>query len=132
MRSIILAILTLLFSSTQAFVSPKSNVVTNPLQQSTITPFTTTSLNERKWNFNEGRGPFGLKKNAEIWNGRVAQMGFTIVLLQELITGKGVVQGLQEGNVFNIAMAGLTGVSILALSAFLALKGKDSVIISKE
>ena len=133
MRSIILAILTLLCSSTQAFVSPKSNVVTNPLQQqSKITPSTTTALNERKWNFNEGRGPFGLKKNAEIWNGRVAQMAFTIVLLQELITGKGVVQGLQEGNVFNIAMAGLTGVSILALSAFLALKGKDSVVITKE
>jgi hypothetical protein len=34
-----------------------------------------TSLLERRWNFNEGQGPFGLKKNAEIWNGRVAQVG---------------------------------------------------------
>ena len=35
---------------------------------------TTTSLQERRWNFNDGQGPFGFKKNAEIWNGRVAQV----------------------------------------------------------
>jgi hypothetical protein len=33
-----------------------------------------TVLHERQWNFNEGQGPFGLKKNAETWNGRVAQV----------------------------------------------------------
>jgi hypothetical protein len=33
-----------------------------------------TSLFERRWNFNEGQGPWGLKKNAEVWNGRVAQV----------------------------------------------------------
>jgi hypothetical protein len=82
----------------------------------------------RQWNFNEGRSPFGLKKNAEIWNGRVAQVGFTIVLLQELITGKGVVQGLQEGNFLNIAFLGVTVVSVVGLSAFLAIKGKDKFI----
>lgn len=32
------------------------------------------SLSERRWNFNEGQSPWGLKKNAEIWNGRVAQV----------------------------------------------------------
>ena len=37
----------------------------------------TTALMERRWNFNEARGPWGLKKNAEIWNGRVAQVRFT-------------------------------------------------------
>ena len=36
----------------------------------------TTSLNERRWNFNEGQSPWGLKKNAETWNGRVAQVRF--------------------------------------------------------
>lgn len=33
-----------------------------------------TMLMERRWNFNEARGPWGMKKNAEIWNGRVAQV----------------------------------------------------------
>jgi hypothetical protein len=40
----------------------------------TTPPRVTTQLNERIWNFNEGRSPWGLKKNAEIWNGRVAQV----------------------------------------------------------
>lgn len=31
-------------------------------------------LSERRWNFNEGQEPWGMKKNAEIWNGRVAQV----------------------------------------------------------
>ena len=89
-------------------------------------------MNERQWNFNNGREPWGLKKNAEIWNGRVAQMCFTVVLLQELITGKGVIEGIQEGNIFNLAMMGITGVSILGLTVFLALKGKDSEVILEE
>ena len=132
MKSFLLAILTLFFASTHAFVTPKS---INTLQQHkhiSISSISSTALNERQWNFNQGRGPWGLKKNAEIWNGRVAQMGFTIVLLQELVTGKGVIQGLQEGNIFNIAMLGITAVSVLALTAFLAAKGKDSDIITKE
>lgn len=87
-----------------------------------------TALNERQWNFNRGRGPFGMKKNAEIWNGRAAQVGFTVVLLQELITGKGVVQGIQEGNPFNMVCLGLGAVGILGLTAFLAFKGKESDI----
>lgn len=33
-----------------------------------------TALQERRWNFNEGQAPWGFKKNAEIWNGRVAQV----------------------------------------------------------
>ena len=87
-----------------------------------------TALNERQWNFNRGRGPFGMKKNAEIWNGRAAQMGFTIVLLQELITGKGVVQGIQEGDPFNMVCLGLAVAGTLGLTVFLAIKGKESDI----
>jgi hypothetical protein len=34
----------------------------------------TSRLYERRWNFNEGQSPWGLKRNAEIWNGRVAQV----------------------------------------------------------
>lgn len=87
-----------------------------------------TALNERQWNFNRGRGPFGMKKNAEIWNGRAAQMGFTFVLLQELITGKGVVQGIQEGDPFNMVCLGLGVAGIVGLTAFLTFKGKESDI----
>merc|ERR1712127_877190 len=85
-----------------------------------------TALMERRWNFNEARGPWGLKNNAEIWNGRVAQMGFTIVLLQELITGKGVIQGIQDGDFINYAFLGLAGVSVIGLTIFLAIKGSDT------
>ena len=87
-----------------------------------------TALHERQWNFNRGRGPFGMKKNAEVWNGRAAQMGFTFVLLQELITGKGVVQGLQEGNPFNMVCLGIAVFGVVGLTAFLAVKGKESDI----
>ena len=133
MKTFFVAILTLLVSSAQAFVAPKSNTVSSnsfktPVTQSINSFGTSTTLNERQWNFNEGRGPFGLKKNAEIWNGRVAQVGFTVVLLQEFITGKGVIEGIQEGNIFNLAMLGLTVVSTLGLSVFLASKGKNTDI----
>jgi hypothetical protein len=43
-------------------------------RSSTFPTLAVTSLSERRWNFNEGQGPFGLKKNAETWNGRVAQV----------------------------------------------------------
>mmetsp|Transcript_24925 Transcript_24925/g.51029 ORF Transcript_24925/g.51029 Transcript_24925/m.51029 type:complete len:149 (+) Transcript_24925:78-524(+) len=87
-----------------------------------------TSLNERQWNFNRGRGPFGMKKNAEIWNGRMAQIGFTFVLIQELITGKGAVQGLQEGDPVAVACMGIAVASVVGVTVFLALKGKESDI----
>ena len=131
MKTYLLTIFALLFSVSQGFVVPKSNSIVSS-KPSSFQQQTSTALNERQWNFNNGRGPFGLKKNAEIWNGRAAQMGFTIVLLQELITGKGVIEGIQEGNIFNLAMLGIAGVSIVGLTAFLAVKGKDSDIIIEE
>ena len=39
---------------------------------------------DRQWNFNNGRAPWGFKDNAEVWNGRVAQVAFVWVLLQEV------------------------------------------------
>ena len=51
-----------------------------------------------------------MKNNAEIWNGRVAQVAFVIVLLQELVFGKGVVQGIMDGDFGALFMAGLFGV----------------------
>mmetsp|Transcript_10661 Transcript_10661/g.13494 ORF Transcript_10661/g.13494 Transcript_10661/m.13494 type:complete len:139 (+) Transcript_10661:183-599(+) len=133
----VIAGLALLFSAAQAFVVPKTNSLstlqrTIPTASSVNTLSTSTTLFERQWNFNDGRGPWGLKKNAEIWNGRVAQMGFTVVLLQELITGKGVVQGFKDGDAFSYIMVGITAVSILGLTVLLAIKGKDSDIVIDE
>merc|ERR1712113_920747 len=91
-------------------------------------PKSSSALMERQWNFNEGRGPFGMKKNAEIWNGRVAQMGFVVILLQELITGKSVIAGLQDGDIFSYIMIGFTGLTVLGLTGFLASKGRESDI----
>jgi hypothetical protein len=88
----------------------------------------TTALSERQWNFNDPpRGPFGMKKNAETWNGRVAMMGFTVILLQELITGKGVIQGLANGDFVNFAFAGATAASVLVVTAVIVLKGRNGL-----
>jgi len=121
--AIVVVALMAMISTTSAFapVSTSRNVVG-------AAPSSSTQLFERQWNFNEGRSPWGLKKNAEIWNGRVAQMGFTVTLLQELITGKGVIQGIQEGNIFNMAFLGLTVVSVVGLSAWLAIQGDDEFV----
>lgn len=87
-----------------------------------------TSLSERRWNFNEGQSPWGLKKNAEIWNGRFAQMAFVAVFLQELVQGKGALQGIQEGDPVNIACAAATFVALVGLTGFLASKGDDDYV----
>lgn len=69
-----------------------------------------------------------MKKNAEIWNGRMAQMSFVFVLLQELVTGKGVIQGIQEGDPVNIVCLVGTVVIYLGLTGFLAFKGDDDYV----
>lgn len=59
--------------STDAFVNKVA--VTHPaLVSSTAPSLSNTALSERRWNFNDGQSPWGLKKNAEIWNGRVSQV----------------------------------------------------------
>jgi hypothetical protein len=116
---------------TTAFVPPTTSLVTKSTTQNTVpvAQQSTTSLSERQWNFNNGRSPFGLKKNAEIWNGRVAQMAFVIVLLQELVTGKGVIQSIQDGDAVGLAGLGFFAVSVLGLTAFLISKGDESDIV---
>ena len=52
-------------------------------------------------------------------------MAFVWVFLQELVTGKGVVQGVQEGDLFFLANAGLFSILVVGLTGFLALKGDD-------
>lgn len=52
-------------------------------------------------------------------------MAFVFVFIQELITGKGVVQGLQEGNALNIACLGVAIVSTVGLTVWLAIQGTE-------
>lgn len=111
---------------------PTTTTAQPPTPLATITTATTTSttaLFERQWNFNQGRGPWGLKKNAEIWNGRVAQVAFVVVLLQELITGKGVIASISDGDAVGYAFLGLAGVGTLGLTIWLAIKGDESDIV---
>ena len=123
-------------SSVVSTTSQKNNNIlvsnTNRLQQTIPSPSisSATALSEgRQWNFNNGRSPWGLKKNAEIWNGRVAQMAFVIVLLQEAVTGKGVIAAINDGDLVGYAFLGLAVVSTLGLSVWLAIKGDESDIV---
>ena len=58
----------------------------------------------------------------------IVQMAFTFVFLQELIFGKGVVQGLTESDPIFIACAVLFFVSVGGLGLFLAIKGPDNYV----
>mmetsp|Transcript_6823 Transcript_6823/g.15588 ORF Transcript_6823/g.15588 Transcript_6823/m.15588 type:complete len:145 (-) Transcript_6823:77-511(-) len=118
-------------NSIRSLATPSSsnNILTNQNRLPvTSTSSSSTALSERQWNFNNGRSPWGLKKNAEIWNGRLAQMAFTTVLLQELITGKGVIASIQDGDALGLAFVGLAGVSTLGLTIWLAIRGDESEI----
>ena len=55
-------------------------------------------------------------------------MAFVVTFLQELIQGKGVIEGLQEGNAVNVACLALTGLSVLGLTGWLALQGDDDYV----
>jgi hypothetical protein len=52
-------------------------------------------------------------------------MGFVWIFLQELITGKGICKEIEAGNPFFIGNAAAFGVAVVALTAWLAIKGKD-------
>jgi len=55
-------------------------------------------------------------------------MAFIVVMLQELVQGKGVVQGVQEGDPINLAVLGAFVVTAVGLTGFLALKGDDDYV----
>ena len=55
-------------------------------------------------------------------------MAFIFVVLQELIFGKGVVQGLTDGDPIYIACAVLFFASVGGLTLFLAIKGPDNYV----
>ena len=52
-------------------------------------------------------------------------MAFVWVFLQELVTGKGIFKGLEEGDAFFIANAVAFGVCVVGLTGWLALQGED-------
>ena len=52
-------------------------------------------------------------------------MAFVWIFLQELVTGKGVFKGIDEGNWFFLLNLGMFGVALVGLTGFLALKGAD-------
>ncbi|KAL1514826.1 hypothetical protein AB1Y20_003911 [Prymnesium parvum] len=61
-----------------------------------------------------GRAPYGFSKTAERLNGRAAMVGFTVLYLQELIVGKGVLE--QYGLPYDVGAQlqdGATGVPSL-------------------
>ncbi|KAL9185637.1 hypothetical protein ACHAXT_003414 [Thalassiosira profunda] len=137
-RPLLALLLAALAGAAAAFAPPASinslsrqthNLAVPSSAQISTSSSSTTALSERQWNFNQGRGPFGLKKNAEIWNGRLAQMAFVVVLLQEAITGKGAVQALQDGDAVGYAFVGLAALSTVGLTAWLAIKGDESDIV---
>ncbi len=66
--SLLYLLATLFVCQTNAFVS-RASVISRP-----STPVSSVALQERRWNFNDGQSPWGMKKNAEIWNGRFAQV----------------------------------------------------------
>ncbi|NJK35587.1 MAG: hypothetical protein HC919_11895 [Oscillatoriales cyanobacterium SM2_2_1] len=60
---------------------------------------TTNKINLEQINVNpSGDGTFGFSNFAEIWNGRMAMIGFVAGLANEVITGKGI-----------LAQVGITG-----------------------
>ena len=56
-------------------------------------------------------------------------MAFVFVLLQEAISGKGVIQSLQDGDLLAYVGVGVAVVSTIGLTAWLAIKGDESDII---
>ena len=55
-------------------------------------------------------------------------MAFVVVVLQELVQGKGVFEGLAQGDPVNFAVLGMFGVSLVGLTAWLAIQGDDDYV----
>lgn len=55
-------------------------------------------------------------------------MAFVTIFIQELVQGKGVIQGIQDGDIVNYIGLGFFAVCTLGLTAFLAIKGETDLI----
>ena len=79
-HSLLCLLVTFFACQTEAFVS-RAAVLSRPssASQSPI------ALQERRWNFNDGQSPWGMKKNAELWNGRFAQVSSVVHQVEILL-----------------------------------------------
>lgn len=59
----------------------------------------------------------------------MAQMAFVIVLLQEAISGKGVVDSVRDGDAVGYVFLGVAGITTIGLTIWLAIQGDESEII---
>lgn len=87
-----------------------------------------------RWNLNAGRQPWGIATNGEVWNGRVAMISFVWIVLQELITGDGVITVWQQSKpledmIFPIANIALFVIGIIALTVKIATEPDDSLTV---
>ena len=96
MLLVLLATVSLLLGTVDSFVQQQQlmhNMASSSLSVNRIVVAkntlskSSTALQERRWNFNEGQGPWGLKKNAEIWNGRMAQVRLGVATRPNAIFG---------------------------------------------
>ena len=55
-------------------------------------------------------------------------MAFVVVLVQELVQGKGVIQGIREGDPVSLAVLGAFVVSAVALLGWLIYQGADDYV----
>lgn len=55
-------------------------------------------------------------------------MAFIMVYAQEAISGKGVLEGIQSGDAGNVVGLAVFGVSVVALTAWLAIQGDDDYV----
>ncbi len=86
---------------------------------------TTDTIDVQKINVNPtGKGTFGFTNFAEIWNGRMAMIGFAAALVNEIITGKGILGQVgvtsKGGDIFVVLI--LLGFSAAALLGYYAVK----------
>ena len=55
-------------------------------------------------------------------------MAFVFVFVQELVQGKGIIEGIQQGDPVNLVALALAGVSLVGLTVWLAIQGDDDYV----
>jgi len=78
------------------FLSPSSSAAPRGSPLAAYNDFDEKGMRKFRWNMNVGREPWGFAVNAEVWNGRIAMMGFFWVLIQEAIQGKGCITTIRQ------------------------------------
>lgn len=78
------------------FLSPSSSAAPRGSPLAAYNDYDEKGMRKFRWNMNVGREPWGFAVNAEVWNGRIAMMGFFWVLIQEAIQGKGCITTIRQ------------------------------------